>query len=284
MSALTSQGQGFYAKPTFGYGLALNKQDIYFSGRYVESVNYNVHTDHGEISKLIDERHTELVPLGKGKLFSLELGYESKKNIYFSLGLTLGILDRFTTHSFYNRTLRNNHYTHEKSSRKQIVSPVYYGIEPGFGLYSYAGKYRLQYYFRGFIGHCRIRIIEDEFYESLVIVNGQQKNNAVHILNNRVLSGSTMIGGILGFGVEKALSDRSSIGLNIEYRSQVYAPTIVERRNIKNYYHVMGSVIPNSVDRAPSKSTIDPMARRTYLFESIAIGISWKRYLTTKKE
>jgi hypothetical protein len=164
------------------------------------------------------------------------------------------------------------------------VSPVWYGIEPGMGAFTNWGKYKLTFHLKAFVGNCRIRIIDEQFFEGTRSGGGlEQRTQYSHSVGNSVLKGSYMYGSSIAIGLEKPIGVNSTVGINVEYRSQVYSPSKILRKSINNAYHLLGSVVPVSLDNDVIESTIDPYARRTYLFESFAFGISWKRYLRSQK-
>jgi hypothetical protein len=102
LQSMVGNAQGFYLRPSFSYGFALNKQDLRYYSSYVESVNSSA--SYGDAYHPKYERQKELIPFGKGKQFSLEIGYENKKHLFYTLGFTLGLMDRFVANSYYEQS------------------------------------------------------------------------------------------------------------------------------------------------------------------------------------
>jgi hypothetical protein len=285
--------QGFYVKPSFSYGFALNKQEVRYYGSYgsyIESVDSKREVNNGVVVNSSEVVQKEKVPLGKGKLFSVYLGYESKKSLFYTLGLTLGMMDKYVTSRFHDyvrnvETPSDTFKEHTRTETHQIVSSMWYGVEPGIGVYKIVGKYKGTVQISIFLGRCRIGVIEDNYSEaSSVSTKRGDSYNVGQDRNNYVLKGAYMFGSSLSLGLERKLSDKMAIGLNIEYRSQIYTPLQSIKKNISTYYNFLGSVIPARSNANVESFTIVEEGRRSYLFESIAIGVTWKRYLLVKQK
>ena len=292
LQSTVGNAQGFYLKPSFSYGFALNKQEIINYGAgdfsYIQTSDYKETVVNGNRTDLYETVQKERVPLGKGKIFALEMGYESKKCLYYGLALSYGMMDKFIARSFYEQTNiisyenndGRNFYSNQKRliEKEQIVSPVWYGIEPSLGIYKKVGKYKLSANASLFLGLCRVRLIRTT-WEELTYFNDNGKNIKENNLtrSNDVLTGTFMGGGSLKLSIEKIVSEKSALGLFVEYRAQSYIPTKYTRKYIYTYYHLLGSVVPDSFDKNPTETEIPEAQRRDLLFESFSIGVYWKR-------
>lgn len=285
MLAAQANAQGLYIKPSFNYGLALNKQDLKLSDYGLENYIYiqsGDYFDYGPREALTYENklNKELVPFGKGKIFSLELGYENKKSLFYSINLSYGLMDKFQARSFYKHSERDGIHEVEVERREinQIVASSWYGINPGIGFYTNLGNYKLKIQADAFFGYARINVITDNF-----ITHSYSDIYHVHNANLQVLKGGHMLGGDLKVCLEKSLKPSQALGLQVEYRSQVYVPTETSHPELKDYYHVLGSVVPFAKSKSAKDYPIDEYAKRYYLFESISVGVYWKRYLSKKQ-
>lgn len=287
-STCMAYSQGFYLKPSFSYGAALSKQQIKYYGNedYVQTA-YIYESSVNTVPTGSDSKDVtyEKVPLGQGKQFELALGYESKKLFFYTLGFSLGLMDKFMYRSFRQYDDRYDIQGTPIISRgeietDQIVSPVWYGVEPGIGIYKNLGTYKLYLEVSAFFGKARIRVMEEIRHEANDWSSryGWEHYNTGASQNN-VLKGTMLYGGGLQLGLERKMGDKSTIGLTAEYKSLIYKVTQNEQKELRNYIYLLGSAIPVSFDEDPVIKEVPVETQRSYLFESLSFSITWKRYL-----
>lgn len=275
--------QGFFMKPSISYGKGLNNENIRY---YSNSINGEVATYNEKIdfsyTNVLENRKDKIemfVPLGKGKIFGLDIGYENKKWLYYTMGLSSGLSDKYETYSFYDRhSLGIAYETRSHEVKKQVISSVWYGAQFGIGVYKNINKYKFLADITGFIGSCRIRVLNTSTTDVVNRnFNEQPQMKTIYKVSNHVLHGSYMSGYGMNFGIERSVSEKGAIGLSIGYKCQYYSPSKISDKDLTNVFNFFGSAIP--ISKSSNSATESLIAVPVYVFESLSLVATWKRYL-----